>query len=174
MLSYFSANTATFFVHQWLQLRSSSRRPPRLGLPGTQHRIPLFWPRGCSCLLTILSRTFCWDIQMLVLCLHKLLDVISGELVWFFLLIVAVCSARHSGALIPFLSAFGGMSGDGKWAPCAVWGSGVRREPWFWKALAQPGLFGQTWWFGHSSNIHMQWFFFFSWFTMLKLKTTWL
>lgn len=53
-----------------------------------EHRIsefapPLFWPRGCSCLLTILSRTFFWDIQMLVLCLSKFLGVISCDFFFF-------------------------------------------------------------------------------------------
>lgn len=135
-----------------------------------EHRIsefasPLFWPRGCSCLLTTFSRTFCWDVQMLVLCLSKFLGVLSCD---FFLMIVAACSAMCSGAWTPFFSAFGGMCGDGNWAPSAVWGSGVRKEPWFWKALVsldRPGGLDTA-----ATSTCKD----FSWFTTLKLKTTWL
>lgn len=79
-----------------------------------------------------------------------------------FWMIVAAHSARHSGALSPFFSAFGAVSGDGTLVnelhvQCGaqVWGRGA----WFWQALAQPGVFGQSPWFGHSSDFHMQWFF---------------
>lgn len=102
-------------------------------------------------------------------------QIVGCYLLWFlfYFMIVAACSARHSGALTPFFSAFGAMSGDGTSAnehhvqcEAQVWGESLGfGKPWHsLLCLDRPsGLDTPT-------SICND----FSWFTMLKLKTTWL